>query len=1485
MAQQRTQTDTFLIECARQGQADQNDHEGGQNSRWVNNLAQSMLLLPGDRINVEAAMVQSGIADGLIELTGDKDSTAGIEFAYYLTNDWSFSAPLPLYSSVVYSDFYKYEYRVSATDPTFPTTQSLLTSSNRFKANYGELHFSKTQLNTPHTKVSETLVNATKNLGPSYERLYAGIDYYNGFYANGLTETRADKAGESVNFVPVWDLKRSLVEFDIPVGFHAPDNIAQLLTDQMHRLDGTCESASVFDAWVPPILIRKQLISGADEYSLALNYNPTDPVSKLLPTASGALEFFDITFGAQTSDTSFDLPRKQFYRNLLTAEPNRLSAIGHLYNGIIQPRNLYQHQYLPIQITKVDDEYNFYSGIQNDISLAFGYMNGDGANECGNFGMQIAINDFLPCRYDDDADIHAVEDTFPHMPQSTDLIALTAANGVTDWNSAYAEQMRVGGPTPMGYLDLKQNDVVFTNLIANKQNVENIRKMFELLEYPDPTDGQMVADLDIGRADDWRCFSTRSDRMGRTATSIHTQQAEVESFALLSPPFAFDAANPDQFNDDDTTNTFKTYRQQKTPAHYVNGVFPTNSSTENPNHDAQSPTKPGYTGVGENQLLPLPSMPVLRKASLYTEATADFGEECYTSSREIDKWGYRLRVRTQMNDGETRPTVVAGKPSYKYIKGPITTTTPTQNGHDIFGGTAGTTYLLNGVQGIQDTSQRHASHGWKGDWNLTTENLGNFGGATGVENLFKMKWPNVWEEPTKDIYCPWVPQNLNGPFEKWGGAKPISSSSLIKIQQLMPVAASVTLVFKRPQLLTQIELVVANKNANGSALAAGGYPTAVQIYGHKDPLTWSFGVTDPDGGVTRTSTPYIATSTTAGKEVQCLVGPEAPNPYGSTGSNPKNYWCNLNNDDPQSMPSYYATPSVTTQTNAYVGHSTGTLRWTSPSGTEAGHDPTMPDCVTADNLGFRYFTFRFVRTHTDSINSQPSLTNMKPEMQIKSITLRASGIPEPNGALTQTFSTMQTNRPADALEPADLQGLPLVVGYRATPIEMFSAASQNKDASGAVTPLVENGISKVPFLGFIYNSQRVKDIPCPSLGELFGISRSLSDLKCAKAFSTQMQSEKADAKGSDNTSTNPGPAYDKDATPISTVNIGAADAKFLYNATLRRITLNELHTMMTSGQANLPNQYGNGRNYSDNRLYNPVGADDTSRSVQKLHFQTTVCRDNTATLSIDNINNITKIEEYKQFDVIGPVQPWGLMSAQSGIGITNIKNASTYITAANYLTEWSGSLWERLGFQARDLLALDHVNKTPQLLFSSAEWAASNVDGKTPRDRFVHQVSPLTTNGVVSTNQTMSLTANASGLPLFLAPGSVRKSNAAELQQNDSTDFIIASLGPSLYSYSHLVIYSDLVTTNLMNYIGADQNTNIPAVGYITKSYTTGNYIYGQQNPLVFTVEKPSQISKVLCDIRLPDGRPARLDPSSTIIFKIQRDKVVLNVSAADFAK
>ena len=273
----RQQTDTFLIECSRNAQVDQGDHVEGRNSRWVNNLAQSIMLLPGDRINVESAMVQSGIGEGLIELTGDKDTTGSMDFAYYLTNDWCFSAPLPLYGSLVHSDHQPSKYTSSGTVPDPNEPQGDLLPTNRYMENYGELYFSSTSLNTPYEKVHLTNVNASKNIGPNFERLYAGIDYYGGFYANGQTETQKGVDGLDTQFAYLWDLKQSTVNFEIPTGFHTPDNIAQLMTDQMHKLSGSCESGATFDDWVPPIIYRHEEVQGVDEYSVHMNYNPTDP--------------------------------------------------------------------------------------------------------------------------------------------------------------------------------------------------------------------------------------------------------------------------------------------------------------------------------------------------------------------------------------------------------------------------------------------------------------------------------------------------------------------------------------------------------------------------------------------------------------------------------------------------------------------------------------------------------------------------------------------------------------------------------------------------------------------------------------------------------------------------------------------------------------------------------------------------------------------------------------------------------------------------------------------------------------------------------------------------------------------------------------------------------------------------------------------------------------------------------------------------------
>ena len=48
--------------------------EAGANNMWRNDLAQSVFVQPGDTINVEAAMMQSGITDDQVEFLGPSDN-------------------------------------------------------------------------------------------------------------------------------------------------------------------------------------------------------------------------------------------------------------------------------------------------------------------------------------------------------------------------------------------------------------------------------------------------------------------------------------------------------------------------------------------------------------------------------------------------------------------------------------------------------------------------------------------------------------------------------------------------------------------------------------------------------------------------------------------------------------------------------------------------------------------------------------------------------------------------------------------------------------------------------------------------------------------------------------------------------------------------------------------------------------------------------------------------------------------------------------------------------------------------------------------------------------------------------------------------------------------------------------------------------------------------------------------------------------------
>ena len=75
-------------------------------------------------------------------------------------------------------------------------------------------------------------------------------------------------------------------------------------------------------------------------------------------------------------------------------------------------------------------------------------------------------------------------------------------------------------------------------------------------------------------------------------------------------------------------------------------------------------------------------------------------------------------------------------------------------------------------------------------------------------------------------------------------------------------------------------------------------------------------------------------------------------------------------------------------------------------------------------------------------------------------------------------------------------------------------------------------------------------------------------------------------------------------------------------------------------------------------------------------------------------------------------------------------------------------------------------------------------------------------------------------------------------------------------------------------YIGGDEgNVNLPAVAYVGRSYTTGDFFYGEASSWAYTVDQSYVLSDITVDIRLPDGQPATLDENSAVVFRTVKGK------------
>ena len=119
--------------------------------------------------------------------------------------------------------------------------------------------------------------------------------------------------------------------------------------------------------------------------------------------------------------------------------------------------------------------------------------------------------------------------------------------------------------------------------------------------------------------------------------------------------------------------------------------------------------------------------------------------------------------------------------------------------------------------------------------------------------------------------------------------------------------------------------------------------------------------------------------------------------------------------------------------------------------------------------------------------------------------------------------------------------------------------------------------------------------------------------------------------------------------------------------------------------------------------------------------------------------------------------------------------------------------------------------------------------------------------------------------------GSIDGNNLLEKSVPQESDALIGLNLPQKFSYSHLLVYSNIIPK--YNYIAAEQINKTPCIASIGRSYEVGDVLYGNAPGIPYIVDKSYILTDVDVDLRTELGLPAPIDSGSTIVFKIDKKK------------
>ena len=399
-------------------------------------------------------------------------------------------------------------------------------------------------------------------------------------------------------------------------------------------------------------------------------------------------------------------------------------------------------------------------------------------------------------------------------------------------------------------------------------------------------------------------------------------------------------------------------------------------------------------------------------------------------------------------------------------------------------------------------------------------------------------------------------------------------------------------------------------------------------------------------------------------------------------------------------------------------------------------------------------------------------------------------------------------------------------------------------------------LKDIPFCAFVsYNRIDETDrMPAPMIGEFFGRSPSMYDNMLAKVISTQKTSVV-----SDTSSGTPVPTYPPGDVEVRTRTyqympycmIGADNPSIAFDDTYGRFTINGLHTAVRAGNG---------------IFQEPLQNENTQASVESMcaySRESAICGTN-------GVNG----EKTLYSSIIQSTVNNSVISSQSGISIQDIflyaKNGNALSVGLDPRTpiNYEGSLFSKLGFRLEQLLP--YVGQR-QSNFNRGTYNEFLGTDNTFLNKYNTMVKPFTTNAYISGADQLSMVENVKNQEMANLGGNAPNQS---IFINATSDSLVAVDLPAKLDYSYLIVYSNIVQ-NTQFYGGGNGQQKIPAMAYVSRNYSTGDFFFGQESSWTYVADKEYILTEFDTNITLPNGLPAPIENNSSIIYKITKPKIL----------